>query len=140
MKFTARGEYGIRAMAFLALKEGSAPVSLQEMSQADDLPVHFLAQIMFALRKAQLVNSVRGSRGGYFLSRPASQIKIGEILRALREDTSFLGCLKEGRTCDRSEPCPSRSFWGQAKQSLDFLMEKTTLADLVFHPFEGGNK
>ncbi len=140
MKFTARGEYGIRAMAFLALREKEAPVSLQKMSQADRLPITFLAQIMSALRKARLVDSVRGSHGGYLLSRPAAQIKVGEILRALKEDTSFLHCLKEKERCERTESCPSRSFWGRAKKSLDSLMEETTLADLILRPFEGGSE
>lgn len=83
MRISTRGEYGIRAMLDLALRYGEGPVPLRAVAQRQNISEHYLEQLMSALRKAELVVSVRGAQGGYQLAAPPQEIRVGDVLRAL---------------------------------------------------------
>jgi Rrf2 family protein len=129
MRVSAKGEYGVKVMAFLASREGS-PLSLQVISQECRVPFPFLAQIMLKLKRAQLVSSLRGSKGGYFLSRAPQEIKVKEILEALGGETILVECLSLKSRCPSLEECLTRPFWMNLKLSLEKLLE-VSLAELT---------
>ena len=84
MKITKRGEYALRTMLALAMKSRTTtPLSLRQISEEEKMPVKFLEQIMMTLKKAGFVQSTKGKHGGYILSRPASKIKLGEVIRVI---------------------------------------------------------
>jgi Rrf2 family cysteine metabolism transcriptional repressor len=145
MRISARGEYGLRAMVFLACQESQVPVSLEQIGRQGQVPRPFLAQIMLNLRRADLVDSVRGNRGGYLLKRSPSHIAVREVVEALEEDLSLVHCVLDG-ACVHVDSCLTRAFWHKVQRTLIEMMENTTLADLVpthipYRPgFEQGEK
>ena len=81
--FSTRGEYGVRFMVALARMDHGAPVSLTDIAEAEDLPRAYLEQIIGSLRDAGIIDSARGAHGGYRLARPANEVLMGDVLRAL---------------------------------------------------------
>ncbi|MCX5971792.1 MAG: Rrf2 family transcriptional regulator [Coprothermobacterota bacterium] len=138
MRVSARSEYGLRAMVFLASQSSLEPIPLERIGREGRIPRPFLAQIMRGLRRAGLVASVRGYRGGYLLTRSSSRIAVREVVEALEENLSLVSCLMTGQpaaACPASQfdSCLTRVFWQRARQALTEMMEQTTLADLVPH-------
>ena len=83
MKLSTKGRYGLRAIVDLARFSESEPVSISSISSREDISEGYLEQLMALLKKAGLVKSIRGAAGGYVLARPAGQISVGDVLRAL---------------------------------------------------------
>src|SRR5207244_6181737 len=83
MYFSAKGEYGIMAVLDLALANGSAPVQAKAIADRQGIPLRFLEHILSALKHAGLVESERGAHGGYRLAKPASEIRIGDVIQAV---------------------------------------------------------
>ncbi|MBQ9062223.1 MAG: Rrf2 family transcriptional regulator [Eubacterium sp.] len=92
MKLTTRGRYGLRAMIDLAVHEQESAVSAQSIAERQDLSERYLEQLIRAMKKAGLVESIRGAGGGYRLARPADQISVGDILRALEGSIDAVSC------------------------------------------------
>ena len=83
MYFSAKGEYGIMAVLDLALTNGAAPIQAKAIADRQGIPLRFLEQILSALRHAGLVESSRGAHGGYRLSKPAEDIRVGDVIQAV---------------------------------------------------------
>ncbi len=132
MKVSTREQYGLRVMAELAARYGGGVVALGEVAQAQGLPLPYLEQIVPALRKAGLVRSRRGARGGYELARPPAAITVGEVLRALSGDILPVRCVSErGTRCARSSSCTARAVWEAVQRRLVETLDNMTLADLL---------
>jgi len=91
MNLSTRARYGARAMVELAIYGTEVPVQAKEISRRQDIPVSYLSQLLHALRRAGLVRSIRGARGGYVLARPPSAISLLEILRVLEGSLTPVG-------------------------------------------------
>ena len=104
IRFSARGEYGIRMMMDLARHYGKGPQSLAEVAKNEGLPAPYLEQLVGKLRKAQLVASHHGAHGGYELTRPPAEITVGEVMRVLEGPISPYICATEGSP---AETCAS---------------------------------
>jgi Rrf2 family iron-sulfur cluster assembly transcriptional regulator len=117
-------------MVFLASQSSLEPVPLERIGREGRIPRPFLAQIMRGLRRAGLVASVRGYRGGYLLTRSGSHITVREVVETLEENLYLVHCLINGE-CSLFDSCLTRVFWQRARQSLTEMMERTTLADLA---------
>ena len=110
MKLTTRGEYGLRAILDLALREGEGPVSLKSIAERQDISDHYLEQLFSSLRKAGLVKSVRGAQGGYLLGKPAEEITVGDVIRVLDGPIAPVECVSEvdPEDCRRAKTCVTR--------------------------------
>src|SRR5271155_1880963 len=95
MMFSTKAEYGVRVMVELARRSGGEPIPLAEIAAHDGLPLAYLEHLVARLRKAGLVDSRRGSRGGYLLSRPAAQITMAEVVEALEGSIAPIECISE---------------------------------------------
>ncbi|MCC6627461.1 MAG: Rrf2 family transcriptional regulator [Chloroflexi bacterium] len=137
MKFSARGEYGVRVMVGLARHYGAGPRSLAEIAAQERMPLHFLEQIIAELRVAGLVTARRGRRGGYELSRPPQAIRMGEIVGLLEGGISPMVCipgnpaLADDVICAHQDYCTTRVLWLRVRDSIVQVLETTTLADLM---------
>jgi Rrf2 family transcriptional regulator, cysteine metabolism repressor len=139
MMFSTKAEYGVRVMVALARSDGDEPVSLSEIADGDGLPLAYLEHLMARLRKAGLVESRRGARGGYLLSRPASQITMAEVVGALEGSIAPIECITEdadgGLICAREATddrvCATKLLWTRVRGSIVRTLEDTTLSDLV---------
>ena len=92
VKLSTKGRYGLRALIDLAQYSEQTPVSITSISSRQDLSERYLEQLMSMLKKAGLVRSVRGAGGGYVLAKPADQISVGDVLRALEGSLEPVDC------------------------------------------------
>ncbi|MDQ6750600.1 MAG: Rrf2 family transcriptional regulator [Actinomycetota bacterium] len=137
--FSTRAEYGVRVMVELARRGGEDPVSLGEIADGDGLPLAYLEHLAARLRKAGLVQSRRGARGGYLLARPASEISMAEVVQALEGSIAPIECISEGadghlvctREAETDHVCPTKLLWTRVQGSIVRTLQDTKLSDLV---------
>jgi Rrf2 family transcriptional regulator, cysteine metabolism repressor len=146
MMFSTKAEYGVRVMVELARRAGEAdggnPISLAEIAAHDGLPLAYLEHLVARLRKAGLVDSRRGSRGGYMLARSPKEISMAEVVEALEGSIAPIECITESSdgsiVCSReSEPghtCPTKLLWTKVRFSIVRTLQEMTLADLLLGP------
>jgi Rrf2 family transcriptional regulator, cysteine metabolism repressor len=140
MMFSTKAEYGVRVMVALARRDGEAPISLAEIADDDGLPLAYLEHLMARLRKAGLVDSRRGARGGYLLARPADEITMAEVVSALEGSIAPIECITEStdgslvcarEATDDDRVCATKLLWTRVRGSTVRTLEDTTLSDLV---------
>ncbi len=142
MMFSTKAEYGVRVMVELARRAGGEPVPLAEIAAHDGLPLAYLEHLVARLRKAELVDSRRGSRGGYMLARPPQQITMAEVVAALEGSIAPIECISEAAdgsiVCSRESSadhvCPTKLLWTRVRMSIVSTLRETTLADLMAAP------
>lgn len=135
MKITAQEEYGLRILVRIAGCQDKDGMSIPQLSAAEGLSSHYVAKLTRLLRMEGFINSTPGYKGGYVLARPAREININMVLKALGGalfDTSFCG-LHTGmlKLCTHSVDCSTRSLWQMIQLTVDQLLDKVTLHDLV---------
>jgi Rrf2 family protein len=130
MKLSTKGRYGIKAMVDLAIHYGVEPVSIKSISERQNISEYYLEQLFAPLRKADIIKSVRGAQGGYILNREPKDITTAEIMEVLEGPVEISDCLEEN-TCSNIDCCATRGFWARIKDSIDSVLESTTLQDLV---------
>ena len=133
MKLTTKGRYAVMAMADLATNANMGPISLTEISVRQNISAAYLEQIFIKLKNNKLVKSVRGASGGYILEKPASDIKLSNIIFAVDEEVKTLNCKKQSkRGCNnKSTKCITHNLWDQLDQHINGFFEKVKLQDLV---------
>ncbi|HYB23875.1 MAG TPA: Rrf2 family transcriptional regulator [Solirubrobacteraceae bacterium] len=150
--FSTKAEYGVRVMVELARRSAGAsspegePVPLAEIAAHDGLPLAYLEHLVARLRKAGLVDSRRGSRGGYMLARDAREITMADVVAALEGAIAPIECISEAAdgsiVCSReSGPehvCPTKILWTKVRMSIVSTLRETTLADLLYEPLTTG--
>lgn len=130
MKLSTKGRYGVKAMVDLAIHYGSEPVSIKSISERQNISEYYLEQLFSPLRKANLINSVRGSQGGYVLSRAPKDITISDIMEVLEGPIEISNCL-EDNSCNNVDCCATRLLWAKIKNSIDSVTKSTTLQDIL---------
>ena len=133
MKLTTKGRYAVMAMADLASNKDEGPTSLTEISFRQNISLAYLEQIFIKLKRKKLVRSIRGATGGYILERPASEIKISNIIFAVDEEVKMLNCKKNSKKgCNnKSTKCITHNLWDELDQHIHQFFEKVKLQDLV---------
>jgi Rrf2 family transcriptional regulator, cysteine metabolism repressor len=139
MIFTTKAEYGVRLLIQLGRQGTGHPVSLKAIAEAENLPLGYLEHVVALLRKADLVESRRGARGGYRLARPAETITMDEVVLALEGTIAPMDCFVE--ECDRrvscshiadgGSGCATRMLWTRVQDAVVDALARTTLAELV---------
>lgn len=131
MKLSTRTRYGMRAIIELSQHEGKRPLQLKIIAERQDISVKYLEQLMSLLRSAGFVRSVRGSKGGYVLARPADQIKLSEIFRCLEGPVTTTECIDDESYCERSADCAAREVWKRVETAIHGVLDSIKLSDLV---------
>ena len=126
MKLTNKGRYAVMAMADLALNAKKGPISLTEISLRQNISLAYLEQIFLKLKNNNLVKSSRGANGGYVLEKPASEIKLSNIIYAVNEEVRTLNCKKNSkRGCNnKSTKCITHNLWDQLDQHINGFLKK----------------
>ncbi len=131
MKISTKGRYGLRAMMDLAMHSNeNVPIYLSDIAKREEISEKYLEQIITTLKKSSLVKSKRGRRGGYLLARPANQIKLSDIIRALEGPLSVVECVSSAAVCHRSNFCVVRGVWITLSDKIEELLSSFTLSDL----------
>ncbi|MEM1234941.1 MAG: Rrf2 family transcriptional regulator [Pseudomonadota bacterium] len=133
MKLSTKGRYAMVALADLALQHEGALVSLGEISKRQQISLPYLEQLFVKLRRAELVTSVRGPGGGYRLARPASDIRVSEILGAVDETVSALhtGAGASGGSSGSRAQSMTNRLWEGLSAHVYVFLHQTRLSDVV---------
>jgi len=131
MKLSTRSRYGTRLMIQLAKNYGKGPLQIGDISEREGISVKYLEQLIIPLKKAKLIKSVRGPKGGHSLTKSPQRITIGEIVRAVEGNTELVDCITRPQVCERSNSCPTRDVWKSATQAMYKELDKTTLWHLA---------
>jgi len=132
MRLSTKGRYAIMAMAVIAARGGSAPVSLGEIAADQRLPIDYLEQLFLRLRRAGLVKAARGPGGGYMLSRPAASISIADIVNAVDEPIKMTRCTGEAEdACLGTTRCITHHLWDALGEHIEAFLKSTSLQKTV---------
>lgn len=134
MKITAKGEYGVRVMTELARHFGEEPLPLSEVARRQAISLAYSEQIIASLKKAGLVKSRRGAKGGYSLALPPREITLHQVVQALDVPIAPRECVTESadsQCCDRQGVCYAREVWKRVRDETIEILDSTTLADLT---------
>ncbi len=133
MKLSTKGRYGLRALIDLAVYCTEEAVSIQSIAKRQNISDRYLEQLMGKLRRAGLVVSVRGAGGGYRLARPAEEISVGEVLRALEGNLDAVTCPGNGdeQGCEDADVCVTRYVWKRINDSITQAVDSIMIQQLV---------
>ena len=133
MKLSSKGRYAVMALADLAKFDPKEPVSLRDISLRQGISLLYLEQLFLKLKKNKIVNSIRGKKGGYILSKDASDIKISDIFFAVEEEVKTVGCEKHSKkACNgKSAKCISHNLWDELEDYINDFFKRKSLEDLV---------
>lgn len=131
MRLTTKGRFAVTAMADLAMRGEKKPVTLSAISERQKISLSYLEQLFGKLRRSEIVESVRGPGGGYYLARPAEKITIAEIIVAVDEPLDATQCGGKGNCHGDNNSCITHELWvGLNEKILDYL-RGITLQELV---------
>ena len=134
MRITTWAEYGLICALHLAKRAGEGPITGREIAARERLPADYVEQILLRLRRAGLVNSTRGARGGYSLARPAEDVSVREVIAASELGTFDLHCVSHPvgeERCAESQSCSIRPVWMMLQRKIDDVLESVHLGDLM---------
>lgn len=134
MRVTTWGEYGMLVAVHLARRAGEGPVPARTLAAQERLPPDYVEQILLRMRRAGIVASVRGARGGYALARRPAEITVREVLQAAEKVTFEVNCTchpVHAVRCDPGANCTIRSVWQLLEQRINEFLDGITLGDLL---------
>jgi Rrf2 family protein len=131
VRVSAKADYALRAAAELAAAEGKGPVKGEQLARAQSIPPKFLENILLELRHAGLVQSQRGAEGGYWLARPADEITLAEVIRAVEGPLANVRGTRPESLEYQGTAEPLRNVWIAVRASLRRVLESVTLADVA---------
>jgi Rrf2 family protein len=129
---SAKTEYGIRATIELAAAGPNGALTAHAIAEAQQMPLRFLLNILADLRRVGLVDSRRGPRGGWWLSKPAEAITVADVVRAVDGPLVEVADTRPGQTANDDDTAASVSdLWVEVRSGIRDILEKTTIADLA---------
>jgi Rrf2 family transcriptional regulator, iron-sulfur cluster assembly transcription factor len=134
VRITTWAEYGLICALHLARRAGEGPITGREIAAGERLPADYVEQILLRLRRAGLVSSTRGARGGYSLARSADEISVREVIAASELATFDLHCVSHPvgeERCAESQSCSIRPVWMMLQRKIDDVLESGHLGDLL---------
>ena len=132
MRLTTKGRYGVRAVVNLAAAGNSEPISISQIAKKEQLSPEFLEQIFFRLKKAGLIRSIRGPKGGFVLNRKSSEISVKSILDAVGEPLFPAPCTDHGaKTCPRQDGCLISPVWQDFYELMRKYLAGISLKDIL---------
>ena len=131
MKISTKGRYGLRIMTDIAINEEQGCVSIKDIAQREHLSEKYLEQIIGLLSRENLVQSVRGAKGGYHLTKDADQITVEEILKATEGSLAPVACAADSDCCENYCDCVTSFIWTEIYDAVIDVVSRITLSDLV---------
>jgi len=131
MRLSTRGRYALRAMIDLALHT-NGPVLRSDIAERQEISAHYIEQLFVKLRKAGLIESIKGPGGGYILAKSADQIRAGDIIRTVEGPIALVHCVapQQAAACHRIDSCVTHRLWGRLSDKVAEVLDSVTLKDL----------
>ena len=138
MKLNTRGRYAVMALADMATFNSQNPVSLRDISLRQNISLVYLEQIFSKLKKSNIVKSIRGTNGGYILTKDPEKIKLSNIFLAVDEKVKTLQCKKESKKgCNgKLTKCITHYLWDDLEMHINDFFDKKNLGDLLKNNLE----
>jgi Rrf2 family cysteine metabolism transcriptional repressor len=138
MKFSKKSEYGLRALLELTRAYGSTTLQRHDIAVRQHIPIEFLEQILLALKRAGLLSSKRGAKGGYSLIKRPEEISLGHVIRILDGPLAPIGCVSKTayQKCSdcpyaKRTHCPVQQVMGSVRDAIADILDNYTLADFA---------
>ena len=133
MRLNTKSRYAVMALADMARFKANKPISLRDISLRQRISLLYLEQIFLKLKNHNIVKSIRGSNGGYILTKDPNNIKLSEIFLALNENIKTIGCEKESKKgCNgRATKCITHNLWDELDLHINAFFENKKLEDLI---------
>jgi Rrf2 family protein len=134
VRITTLAEYGVICALHLAKRVGEGPVTGRDIAASERLPVDYVEQILLRMRRAGIVKSTRGARGGYALARPPAEVSVRDVIAASELQTFDLHCVThpvEEERCSASHTCSIRPVWQLLQERIDSVLDSVRLSDLL---------
>ena len=133
MRVSSRGKYAIEAMVFMAHLSNGFPMQVKVIAEKVGTTESYLEQIFFKLRKADLLDTIRGPKGGYFIKHPLEDISVSRILQGVEGDMALVPCMKKDKeyTCQVKGTCPTKKLWKDVHYTIEGVMNHMTLLELL---------
>lgn len=131
MKLSTRSRYGTRILLELSRRGAEKPVQASQISKKQGIPVKYIEQLIRILKRAGLITSVRGPKGGHMMTKPPSEITLGQLVRLFEGQTELVVCISEPEKCDMSDDCRVRLAWMRATEALYEILDTTTIEDVM---------
>jgi len=134
VRITTWAEYGVICTLHLAQRASAGPVTGRDIASKEKLPADYVEQILLRLRRAGVVNSTRGAKGGYMLARSPGEITMRDVIHASELETFDVHCIShpvEEDRCSSAHNCSIRPVWLMLQRRIDDVLESVTLADLL---------
>ena len=128
---SAKADYAVRAAVELAAADGDRPMKGDRIAQAQEIPQNFLENILADLRNAGIVASRRGADGGYWLARPAAEVSVADVIRAVDGPLANVRGIRSEQVAYQGSAEPLRDVWVAVRASLRNVLERVSLADLA---------
>lgn len=132
MKFSVKSEYAVSAVLDMALNADNGPVHVKSIASRQAIPMRFLEQVMASLKKAGIVDSIRGAQGGYVLSRDPKAISVAHIIEAIEGPITPMDCtngILEDR-CYKMNGCVIKEVWEDVKKAITDTLSKVNIEDM----------
>jgi Rrf2 family protein len=132
VKLSTRARYALRLMLEIAKQaDRNIPVSLQQVARQGELPRRYLEQLVIGLKNASLIRGVSGKIGGYCLTKPAGEIKIGAIIESAIGPVNIVDCVNDPRQCLKADVCECRLLWAVINGRIVDVFNEISLADML---------
>ncbi len=131
MKITAKSRYALRTLLDIALSGADKPRTIAEIASSQAISEKFISRIVVPLRRAGLIESERGARGGLRLARQAEAITLFEIVTAMEGAIGVVSCLRRPKSCPRHGHCAAEQAWGKVNDALVEALRAQTLAEIA---------
>ena len=132
MKISTKGRYALRMLIELAENQGEGYLSLKEIADHQNISKKYLEQIIPTLNNSDILKTTRGIQGGYRLAKPASEIKVGDVLRTTEGSLVPVACLElDPIECDRAQNCATLPMWKGLSEVINNYLDSITIQDLL---------
>jgi len=118
-------------MLELASHYGEGAIELREIARKENISAKYLEQVIIPLRTSGLVKSVRGSKGGYSLAKPPSEISLKDVIEVLEGPIKLVDCLADPKICQKIQSCVTRGIWDEATDAINQVFGSVTLEEMV---------
>ncbi len=131
MKISTKGRYGVRILLDLALHDSATPRQIRDIALSQQISEKYISRLIIALRRAKMIRSIRGAKGGYRISRDPESVTLLDIIEVMEGPLSIVDCVRSPQKCKRSCNCPSRQIWDRLTSDIHDAMQKITLQDII---------
>lgn len=129
MKINTKGRYAVRCVLNLAMRKRSASTPISVIAREENISSQYIEQLFLSLKKAGILQSIRGREGGYILKKDPSEVSLADIIRAVEGPICVSECVKNGE-CERLTDCPTAEVWSGLSENINSYLESITLEAL----------